>query len=436
MKILLINPPDPYTKKGSKHYPLGLGYLATVLNQKGKECRILDLAARQGTLEESIKTFQPSVIGISVLSTTLPEVRNIVSLTRSIFNGYLIAGGAHATMFPREMILEGFDFVVRGDGEQTLQDLVENLETPRGVNGIVYKEDNQIIENPPRGKIQSLDNLPHPDRELYDLKLYKKHIVMGTRGCSFNCKFCCNWQINGKGIRKRSPKNVLEELKYLFYEYNAKEIFLADDNFGAFRRDKLELCDLISHEGIDINWATQIRVDSVDDILLSHMKKAGCNRIYFGVESGSQAILDGARKGINVNQSKNAIALAKNEGFTIKIGIIIGLPGSYNQNLESLEFVKETLPDEVSVHHFVPFPGTEYWKNASEYGIRITDKSDFGSLYYHTIPKNLEFDYISRNQIIELFNLFDTELRSFGYVSPNEYEEGKKVVTTPLTRNR
>jgi radical SAM superfamily enzyme YgiQ (UPF0313 family) len=259
---------------------------------------------------------------------------------------------------------------------------------------------------------------------------------MGARGCSNNCNFCSNWQITGGGIRRRSPENVFEELLYLNDKGESKDLFIADDNFGVFRKEKLELCDLIIDSGINIDWAAQIRVDFVDYYLLGKMRDAGCTRIYFGVESGNQDILNNANKRTTVLQSKSAVKMAKDNGMVVKVGIIIGLPGSYVQNLDSLDFVKETLPDEISVHHFVPFPGTEYWNNSDKYGIRIVDKSDFGSLYYHTVPKNLEFDYISKKEILQLFNLFNDELKSIGYVGPEEYSPGKRVVITPLTRDR
>lgn len=436
MKVLLINPSDQYQKKGPKHYPLGLGYLATKLNQLGENCEILDLSTGKVSLKEKIENFKPSLVGISVYSTTLPDVKKLVSLLQSEFKGALIAGGPHATLFPRDMLLGGFDYVVKGEGEETLPDLINHMDNLSSVKGIAFKKNGQIIENPDRNKIHNLDEIPYPDRNLYDLSLYKKNILMGARGCSNNCKFCSNWQITSGGIRKRSPQNIFEELLYLEEKGESKDLFIADDNFGVFRKDKLELCDLIINSNISINWAAQIRVDFVDDYLLSKMRDAGCNRIYFGIESGNQKILDDANKRISVSQSKSAIMIAKNKGMLVKVGIIIGLPGSYAQNLESLTFVKETLPDEISVHHFVPFPGTEYWNNAEKYGIRIHDKSDFGSLYYHTIPNNLGFDYISRNEIIHLFELFNSELKSIGYVEPSEYEPGKKVVVTPLTRDR
>jgi len=436
MKILLINPPDSYAKKGSKHYPLGLGYLATKLNQLGENCEILDLATGRISLEDKMVEFKPSLVGISIYSTTLPDVKTVVSSLQSIYKGPLIAGGPHATLFPKEMLLDGFDYVVKGEGEETLPDLIAHLDNPLSVKGIAFKKNSQIIENLDRPKIHNLDEIPYPDRSLFDLDAYKKNILMGARGCTNNCKFCSNWQVSGGGIRKRSPQNVFEELLYLNEKGESKDLFIADDNFGAFRKNKLELCDLIIHSDISIDWAAQMRVDNVDEYLLRKMSDAGCSRVYFGVESGNQKILDDANKKISVPQSKSAIMMAKNAGMCVKVGIIIGLPGSYVQNLDSLNFIKETLPDEVSVHHFVPFPGTEYWNNAQKYGISIPDKSDFGSLYYHTIPKNLNFEYISKKEIQKLFELFNTELKSIGYVGPEDYVPGKRVVITPLTRDR
>ncbi|HGJ67639.1 TPA: B12-binding domain-containing radical SAM protein [bacterium] len=436
MKVLLINPPDIYAKKGSKHYPLGLGYLATTLNQLGEKCEILDLTTGNISLDKKVSDFNPDIIGVSVYSTTLLEVRSILNSLLPKYNGRLIAGGPHATLFPKETLSEGFNYVVKGEGEETLPELLKNLHNPKDIKGVAFKQKDIFIENPNRPKIKNLDEITYPDRTLFDLDAYKKNIVMGARGCSNNCNFCSNWQINGGGIRRRSPHNIFDELRYLSVNGGYKDLFIADDNFGVFRREKIELCDLIINSGINIDWAAQMRVDFVDKQLLEKMRAAGCSRIYFGVESGNQEILDNANKRTTVSQSKIAIKLAKDVGMVVKVGIIIGLPGTYKQNLDSLNFIKETLPEEVSVHHFVPFPGTEYWNNAEKYGIKITDKTDFSSLYYHTVPKNLNFDYISKAEIVKLFQLFNDELKSLGYVGPEEYSPGKKVVITPLTRDR
>ncbi|MEM2956581.1 MAG: radical SAM protein [Candidatus Pacearchaeota archaeon] len=138
--------------------------------------------------------------------------------------------------------------------------------------------------------LKNQDSIPDI-REFYNLALYQNHSIISSRGCAFNCRFCCNWQIEGREFSERSAGNVLSELKYLAERYNPETIFFAEDNFDMNKKNKIDLCDKIIKDGIKIKWTAQLRVDSADKILLEKIKDAGCERVYLGVESGSQKIL-------------------------------------------------------------------------------------------------------------------------------------------------
>jgi len=176
MKVLLINPPDQYSRKGPKHYPLGLGYLATTLSRRGESCEVLDLASGKTLLVDKLRSYQPDVVGISVYSTTMPDVQKLLATLKQEFREHTIAGGPHATLFPEEMVREGFDFVV------------SHIDDPSTVRGITFNDNGAIVSTPKRESIQNLDELAFPDRQLFDVSVYEKNIVMGARGCSYGCR--------------------------------------------------------------------------------------------------------------------------------------------------------------------------------------------------------------------------------------------------------
>jgi anaerobic magnesium-protoporphyrin IX monomethyl ester cyclase len=429
-------------KRIYSEYPLGLGYVGTALLNAGAQVRVLDLALDATPLSEAISTFKPTTIGFSFLSTSWPSARQEVEKIRDSYDGYIIAGGIHATLFPDQVLQAGFDVVVCGESESTVVDLVKrlgaapyskdgagNLDVP----GVAFLHSGILRRNPDARPVTDLDSLPFIDRDIYNLSLYSHHSIMTSRGCPYACKFCCNWGAGPAKCRSRSPANVLGEIRYLVTKYKAHLIYFADDLFFFSAAQRLAFCQTVCESNLDIEWVTQLRVDSVDRELLSAMKSAGCIKVCFGVEAGDQTILDAIGKRVAVEQIRSAITGAHRAGLKTKTWWILGLPGSLSQQMASLDLMLELMPNEISIHSLAPLPGSEYWLHPDKYGIHILDREDYGSLYYHSLPTNLRLDYLSPDDLRRLFDLFIQKLKQAGYrttdEAPADYEY---LLSTPF----
>jgi len=344
-RILLVNVGDIRSKRIYREYPLGLGYIGTILSNHSASVVIYDFSLEKVSIEEILHNFQPSIIGLSFLSTSWPIARDLIGKLRSQFNGWIIAGGIHSTLFPEEVLNTGVDVVLLGEGETSIVKLVKTLqnglkEKLAAVPGMAFLHNKEVViteNNPP---IMNLDIIPFIDRDLFhDLTLYSHHSMIISRGCPYSCKFCCNWGVGVKKCRSRSPKNVVEEITYLIERYQAKTIYFADDLFFFNNSQRMEFCDLILSNEIKFKWVVQLRADSVSEQLLRLMKKAGCIKLCFGIESGCQEILDNIGKHISIEQIRQTFNLIKNVGIKTKTWWILGLPGNYEQQLESFNSI-------------------------------------------------------------------------------------------------
>jgi radical SAM superfamily enzyme YgiQ (UPF0313 family) len=423
-RVLLVNASHYRPKRIYSEYPLGLGYVGTVLLNAGAQVKVLDLALDATPMREAISTFKPTVIGFSFLSTSWPSARQEVKNIRDFYDGSIMAGGIHASLFPEEVLRAGFDVVMCGEGENTVVDLVRCLQAGaknlEAIPGIAFLRDGILHRNPEARPVTDLDSLPLINRDIYNLSLYHHHSIMTSRGCPYACKFCCNWGAGTHQCRSRSVANVLDEIKQLVTQYRARLIYFADDLFffSAFQRKAF--CEAVYESKLDIEWVVQLRVDSVDRELLAAMKKAGCVKVCFGVEAGDQAILDSIGKRVTVGQIRSAITEAHRAGLKTKTWWILGLPGTFNQQMASLDLMLELMPNEISIHSLVPLPGSEYWLHPEEYGIHILDRGDYGNLYYHSLPTHLLLDYLSSDDLQRLFTLFIEKLKQAGYRTTDE----------------
>lgn len=438
-RVLLINVGDPRPQRIYREYPLGLGYIGTILSSHSASVVIYDLCLEKLSLQEIIKDFQPTIIGLSFLSTSWPFTKGFVMKLRKQFNGWIITGGIHSSLFPHEVLQSGVDVVLIGEGETNVVNLVEclqddKLESLASVPDVAYMQDNKMIINKNNTAVFDLNTVPFINRDLYhDLNLYSHHSILTSRGCPYSCKFCCNWGVGVKKCRSRSPINVVEELKYLKEKYGANTVYFADDLFFFNESQRIEFCDLVLANGLDIEWVAQLRADNLSEKLLRVMKKSGCVKLCFGIESGSQEILNSIGKRIKLEQIRNTFKLLNDIGIKSKTWWILGLPGNYEQQLESLKLMKELKPNEISIHTLIPLPGSEYWDRSDKYGIHIQDRKDLSSLYYHSLPTNISFSYLTAHDIRKLFIQFITELKDTGYKTTDECTETDDyILSTPF----
>lgn len=289
----------------------------------------------------------------------------------------VIMGGAHPTVLPVETLQDpNVDIVVRGEGELTAFEVTESIAGRlqlKDIAGISFKENGKIIQTPERVPIEDLDSLPLPARHLLPVEKYRPFFpdqlfkapveaILTSRGCPFRCIFCAARVISGRKYRWRSPKKVIEEIELLINEYGIQQLGIIDDTFTADKKRAEKICEeLITRKlNKDLVWLCATRVDAVDRDLLKKMCEAGCRSISYGIESGSQRLLNLIRKGISLDQAKKAVKSTKEAGIECRGTFILGLPTeTRNESMETINFAKELDLDFAKFSLATPYPGTE-----------------------------------------------------------------------------
>jgi len=390
MKFLLAMAPwDMWEGEDDTLYPLGLAYLGAVLEKNNHEVDILNLTYSnwedvKPNAIEKIKSFNPDILGISILSNSRISTKRLIEEAKKINpNLIVIAGGVHTT-FLYNQILENYpvDYAVLGEAEKTiieLSDAIKNkkpLEDFKKIKGIAFKEKNQIIKTEPRERIRNLDELPFPKHEFFEKTIlkYDTAYMMTSRGCPFGCSFCPSSAYWGRCMIQRSAENILEEIKYLLKKYpNIKKIYFLDDEFLVNNNRIIQLCKMLIENNIKIKWSCLGRASSINDELISWIKRAGCFEVIFGVESGSQRILDNIGKKVKVEQIENAIKICKKYGLSTSFLSIIGLPGeTYKSAMETAKLAKK-VKEVAEPAILIVFPGTRVYELAKEKGMMADD---------------------------------------------------------------
>jgi radical SAM superfamily enzyme YgiQ (UPF0313 family) len=446
MKILFIAPRSFNPKQMYREYPLGIGYLGTLLQQHGHEVRVFDQnveGLEDDGLWELMASFQPDIAGFSVITPNYPVARRQIGrMRREHPEVRIAAGGIHATLFPEDLIADGADVVVLGEGEPVIVELVRALSEKqdlRGWPGLVFRDPaGALVKTGGQCQNTSLDELPIVDRSLFNLPKYTHHSMLASRGCPHQCAFCCNYTgtVRSDGVAIRWHEKVIAEMEHLREAHGAREIFFADDIFLLRKHDILEFCQACAKRNVGVKWIGQMRADRVDARVAQAMRGAGCQRIYFGVESGSDRILREAKKGMTTAQIRRGIRAAMEAGLRVKTGWIYGLPGTLEEQYESIPFMLDLRPHEISIHQLIPFPGTIYYREPARFGIRIADPKAFESFCYGGLEGGIQFDYLSHGQLSQLLEDTASALEAAGYVSSDQAGPGAEYIyTTPLSRN-
>lgn len=382
MRVLLINAPYPLAEFPILH--LGLTYLAAVLENEGVEVQILDLLVTRYSpekIERKIQEFRPQICGTSCVTMNYHMGSEILRVCKEVDPSITtIIGGPHVSFAVEEALQEAgwIDLVVKKEGERTLLELVSVLGRRgdlRDVKGIGFRLNGQIVMTEERPFIEDLDELPLPARRLLPLSRYRALrsgcSVITSRGCPFNCIFCCGSRMIGRRARLRSPEKVVDEIEFVCKNLGFSQILIEDDLFTVNHRHVYEICDEIIKRGLGVDWRAFARVDTVDRPLLERMREAGCSWICYGVESGNQEILDMAKKKVTLAQTREAVELTKEVGIEALASFIIGLPGETKETLaETIRFAKD-LGCRYGFHVLAPFPGTEVRELAESFGLRI-----------------------------------------------------------------
>jgi radical SAM superfamily enzyme YgiQ (UPF0313 family) len=446
MRILFVAPRSHNPKQTYREYPLGVGFLGTLLKQHGHEVRVYDQNVEgpddEGLLQ-LVAEFQPEIAGFSVITPNYPVARKQMRRLKQLHpDMWVLAGGIHATLFPDDLVADGADAVVLGEGEPVIVELVASLGQGRdlgGLPGLLFRaRTGEVIRTAGHCQAASLDELPVVDRSLYNLAKYTHHSMLASRGCPHHCAFCCNYTgtVRDDGVGVRGPEKVIAEMEHLRDAYGAREIFFADDIFLLRKHDIVEFCRACAARAVGVKWIGQMRADRVDDTVAQAMRGAECQRIYFGVESGSDHILRKADKGMTTAQIRRGIRAALHAGMRVKTGWIYGLPGSLREQYKSIPFMLDLRPHEISIHQLIPFPGTIYYTDPSRFGIRIADPKAFESFCYGGLDGDIQFDYLSHSQLRQLLEDTASALEAAGYVSSDQAgPDAEYIYTTPLSRN-
>lgn len=412
MKVILVNPPGGLSDEtAGMSPPLGLAYIASLLETQGVEVKIVDmkiLGLKPIEIAKYLKGESEVLVGISTTMTAcFPEAIEISKVVKQVDKNIpVILGGNHATFTHREILqhYNSVDIVVLFEGEQTMLDLMKAVEGKsdlKYVKGIAYRDRAEnIIVTSPRGRIEKLDELPIPARHLLPIESYNKRAatIVTSRGCPYSCIFCSTSAFHGHRLRFHSPKRIANEIEYLVSEYKSDRIIFADDILTYNRKHIVKTCEEIVRRNLKITWGCNTRADYIDRSLLNTVYRAGCTRIFFGIESGSQAILDRCKKHLDLRKARKAIELTKSTGIKATTSFILGLPGEDWSTIEAtLNFILEADTSQINVNILVPYPGTRICEDPNQYGIRILSKD--WHYYTHTIPI-IETEHLSQKDLI------------------------------------
>lgn len=393
MRILLVNPtqqnvygrgiPPPYP-------PLGLLYLASSLEAAGSEVQVLDWdvdVASAAPFCRHLRESKPELVGITSTTPQIDAAFSIGRMVKEVCGSKVVLGGAHPSALPEETVSdESVDFVVVGEGEETLRDLAEGLarQDLEGIQGLWHKEDGSPRANRPRKSLPNLDGLPFPARHLLRNRnrysppeaLSPRWIsLIASRGCPHLCSFCATPRLFGRQIRRRSVGNVVSEIEQEVERFGTREVHIADDCFTSDRRWVLEFCTAVRESGLKLSFyfMNGLRADQVDREMLSSLKDIGLKNVGFGVESGSNDVLRRSGKELNLETVRESFSLAKSLGLSTWGFFILGLPGETRETVErTIGFALSVDPHYAKFFFLVPFPGTDVWGELEEDGL-ITD---------------------------------------------------------------
>jgi len=383
----------------SKTPPLGLAYLAAVLERDGfTNIKIIDMLAEKidfGQIEEEITKFNPLILGITLTTRQVKPVAEVIKIAKKINpNIICVIGGVHPSALPERTLEETkADVCVFGEGELTMLEVARALKNGisfDNIEGIVFKKGNIIKKNYPRALIENIDSLPFPARHLLLLpKEYSQDsqtaltknetVMMTSRGCPFRCAFC-DKSVFGKTHRIRSANNVVDEIELLVKKYDIKSIRFYDDLFTAMPERVEEICRELKNRNLKIKWSCESRVNTINPSMLAMMKEAGCVEMHFGIESGNQEVLNLQQKDITLEQIRRAVKLTNEAGIDSRGYFIIGLPGDTRKTiLETIKFGKSLNLKNSAIFFYVPFPGTfERKYKLEDYGeVLIKDWEDY-----------------------------------------------------------
>mgnify|MGYP001592949398 CR=1 FL=1 len=448
MEVILINP--PIREHDNPTFPLGLGYLAAVLRKEGHGVIVIDAAAHRLKKDEiinEIKKHKFDVLAIGGLITLFKYINSLTSDVKKLYpNIKIISGGSAASTVPSLFLKRTkVDIGILYEAEMTIIDILKAFKdgTPlKDIPGIAFKDESgNVIVNPLRERIDNLDNLPFPAYDLFPMEIYLKYdLYLGTknytngakwmkisrtRGCPWRCTFCA--RNFGNPYKIRSADNVIAEMKMLYSNYGITYFEFQDETFTVHKRSTKEFCDRLIESGHNFKWSCLTRADMVDKELLQKMKDAGCFYINFGLESGSQRMLDAVDKKIKVERMEQAVRWVQEVNIDLAHSFMIGIPGENKETVqETIDFCKRL---NLHPNFFIctPYPGTILWDKLKQEGKLQTEEEE--ETYINglgesgdAINLNMNVSGLSNEELLNLRDWATKEIANHYYKKhPAEY---------------
>ena len=368
MKILLVLPPNigRYVVATIPH--AGIAYLAAILERGKHEIALQDMRLYHydEDLFSKIIKFKPDLIGISVASFGYKVSYEIINKVKQKFDIPIAVGGSYTSVaFSKILKDTKADYVIYGEGEQTFLDLANKVPL-RKIKGLIWKDNNRVITNPPITFNENLDDMPYPKYGLFELnKMLEKRIpIVSSRGCPNRCTFCSIQLVFGKCFRARSPENVVGEIKY-WHNKGYTTFEFSDDNFSCNMQRAEKICDLIIQSGMKLKiiFGNGLRADRVNEKLLRKLKQAGTTFIAYGLETSKPESLRLLKKDLDIGKLKDSAETTKKLGIETQVNFIIGCPSqTFNSFLEDVKFAGRLNVDQIRFYNLVPYPGTEMFE--------------------------------------------------------------------------
>jgi len=388
--------------------PLGLAYIAAALEKNGFQVEIYDNYLLERPIEEvksEVKKRSPEIVGITCSSLTYERSIELAKAVKEVCSSSkVIVGGPHPSYMPQTMLQHPeIDYVVIGEGEQAMVKLATAI-TKRQENkviakisGVALNVDGGMVKSPPEF-ISDLDSVRFPARHLLPMRMYDRALPYLTvkpvdtmsilRGCPYQCAYCETRELWGTACRAFSPQRVIDEIKHMVDNYGSRGIYFVGDNFTINKQRTSELCRLLRENKIDLKWTCETRADLISKELLESMKSAGCETIFFGVESGSPTIQQKLNKNIDLQEVKRTFELCREVGIRTTTSFMLGIPGETVDDMNAtFKFAKSLQADWCMFNIYIACPGSKLYDEVISQG--LYDQMD----NYLARVKTKDFDY-------------------------------------------
>lgn len=352
--------------------PLGLAYAASILREQNHEVTLIDAHALKLSKEETlerVKEFKPGMLGFLLTTYMFQDTLSWIRYFKKETKLPVVVGNINVELYPEETLsYEEIDYGIIGPAQESLPALLKCLEEGKSIEkikGLAFRKNMEVIINPPEAKVEDFRTLPYPARDLLPNERYFQFIskrknftlIVTSKGCPYKCNFCA---VNKIPYTERDIDDVMKEIEECYYRYNVREIDFFEPTFTCNRKRVIKICNELIRRKLDLHWSCRARVDHVDERLLKKMKLAGCKRIYYGIESGSEEVLKKEMKNITLEQIKHAIRITKKQGIKTLGFLMVGQPGETKEDLEkTIKLVKELKLDYIQVGRTIAKPGTD-----------------------------------------------------------------------------